>query len=418
MNANIQTITLDLTNSAFSAAQKVSVVQGDSGTRPVKAIITDNGVVRTDLYHESARLYISNAKGERPTYVEGISINGGIAEFSIPQSATLQPGIKNGELRLVDKAEKVLSSMSFMVEVTSSQYDVEALLGTDDGDVLERMVERARTSEEAAADSAEAAQKASQFAVSYSEAQNLTDEQKETARNNIGAVDASLVVSELQSTDAIPNGTALVHFTTNNCVMASTTQNLRDIDKRTARENIGAISQTELDEAVANVGGGGSSEVWETIADITLTETAGHLLVTQDSGGEDFSLKKVKIIFDTDNTSSHYTATGTLMLSCVSEETNVLSRAMYLSNAIPNTAGRYGRAVFEIEVVSGLAFVSGRCSNNLKELANTEFGDSFSFSANLPFSLKNGILNKIQIGTNYSSGFAVGTRLQVLGVRV
>ena len=143
MNANIQTITLDLTNSAFSAAQKVSVVQGDSGTRPVKAIITDNGVVRTDLYHESARLYISNAKGERPTYVEGISINGGIAEFSIPQSATLQPGIKNGELRLVDKDEKVLSSMSFMVEVTSSQYDVEALLGTDDGDVLERMVEQA-----------------------------------------------------------------------------------------------------------------------------------------------------------------------------------------------------------------------------------------------------------------------------------
>ena len=175
---------------------------------------------------------------------------------------------------------------------------------------------------------------------------------------------------------------------------------------------------TDMDKSeIASLVDGGASEAWETIADITLTETAGHLLVTQDSGGEDFSLKKVKIIFDTDNTSSYYTATGTLMLSCVSEETDVLSRAMYLSNAIPNTAGRYGRAVFEIEVVSGLAFVSGRCSNNLKELANTEFGDSFSFSANLPFSLKNGIVNKIRIGTNYSGGFAVGTRLQVLGVR-
>ncbi len=176
---------------------------------------------------------------------------------------------------------------------------------------------------------------------------------------------------------------------------------------------------TDMDKSeIASLVDGGAGEAWETIADITLTETAGNLLVTQDSGGEDFSLKKVKIIFDTDNTSSHYIATGTLMLSCVSEETNVLSRAMYLANAIPNTAGRYGRAVFEIEVVSGLAFVSGRCSNNLKELANTEFGDPFSFSANLPFSLKNGILNKIQIGTSYSSGFAVGTRLQVLGVRV
>ena len=255
MNANIQTITLDLTNSAFSAAQKVSVVQGDSGTRPVKAIITDNGVVRTDLFHESARLYISNAKGERPTYVEGISINGGIAEFSIPQSATLQPGIKNGELRLVDKDEKVLSSMSFIVEVASSQYDENALLATDDGDVLARMVEQARTSEEAAADSAEAAQKASQFAVSYSEEQSLTDEQKAQARNNINAVDASCVKSKITGGTDIPNGDGLVDFFVSK-------QNFLPEQKQIARDNIDAVSKDELNDAIANIGGG-SAEVAE-----------------------------------------------------------------------------------------------------------------------------------------------------------
>lgn len=207
MNANIQTITLDLTNSAFSAAQKVSVVQGDSGTRPVKAIITDNGVVRTDLSCDSARIYISNAPGEPPTYVEGILINSGVAEFCIPQSATLQPGIKNGELRLVGVNEKVLSSMPFMVEVNPSQYDENALLGTDNGDVLERMVEETSENKFAAAESAEAArisaeaaddaaraaaesanraaQNGSTDAVSYSETQNLTAAQKQTARENI-----------------------------------------------------------------------------------------------------------------------------------------------------------------------------------------------------------------------------------------
>ena len=275
-------------------------------------------------------------------------------------------------------------------------------------------------------------------AVSYSDEQPLTDEQKQIARQNIGvfsqnqvaemvnysfgqAVSKTDVVDNLVAnnqflTDKIPNGNAIQTFIENNAVSSAKTQSLSDSKKARARANIGAISQTELDEAVANVGGG-SSEEWETIADITLAEVTNGITVSQDINGQAFSLKKAKIIVDTDNTSGFYTATGNLLLNLKSAETNVLSRAMYLENALPNTAGRYGGAVFEIEVVSGLAFVSGRCSNNLKKLANTEFGDPFSFSANLPFSLENGTLNEINIGTNYSSGFAVGTRIKVLGVR-
>ena len=288
MNANIQTITLDLTNSAFSAAQKVSVVQGDSGTRPVKAIITDNGVVRTDLSHNSARIYISNVPGEPPTYVEGILIINGVAEFCIPQSATLQPGIKNGELRLVGENEKVLSSMSFMVDVNPSQYDEKALLGTDKGDVLERMIEEtsenkfaaaesaeaARISAEAAddaakaaAESAAAAENAATLGVSYSEEQNLTSEQKETARNNINAVDASLVVSSLSDDSQIPNGAgirnAIEEFTLHECVRYDVKQPIIDEYKRIARDNIDAAKKTGDWEKLYEITTDGVTKKWE-----------------------------------------------------------------------------------------------------------------------------------------------------------
>ena len=109
--------------------------------------------------------------------------------------------------------------------------------------------------------------------VSYSQTQNLTDEQKEIARNNIGAVDANLVVSEIHTLDAIPNGEALVNFAANNCVMVEW-QNLSDVNKRTARKNIGAISQAELDEAVANISGGGSGDGYE-LTDEDKNEIAG-----------------------------------------------------------------------------------------------------------------------------------------------
>ena len=445
MNANIQTITLDLTNSAFSAAQKVSVVQGDSGTRPVKAIITDNGVVRTDLSHNSARIYISNVSGEPPTYVEGILIINGVAEFCIPQSATLQPGIKNGELRLVGENEKVLSSMPFMVDVNPSQYDEKALLGTDKGDVLERMIEEtsenksaaeesaemARKSAEAAddaakaaAESAAAAQNAATPGVSYSEEQNLTPEQKETARSNINAVDAGLIDTNggSVSQENIPTYEALRAFTHTRegaaffpFIVYSTQQQLGVTQKQTARTNIGAISQTELDEAVSNIVKG--NETWQIIADITLTEAVKEIIVTQDTEGQAFSLTKAKVIVDTCNQDGFYTATATMSLGILSAETGSHSRSIYLTDYIPNTADRYSRAVFDVEIVDGMAFVSGRCKNNMKTMGFADTGDPATMSGNLACTIKDGIISYLNINTNSANGFSVGTRVQVLGVR-
>ena len=171
--------------------------------------------------------------------------------------------------------------------------------------------------------------------------------------------------------------------------------------KETARKNIGAAPL----------------EAWETIADITLEEAITIIKIDQDTNGQEFSLKRAKIVIDTDNTTSFYTATGTLIMGLLSAETGGSVRAMYLANFIPNTANKYSRAIFEIELVDGMAFVSGCCKNNLNALNNTEIGSSFAKYSNLPFAINKGIINDIRFTTAHKDGFAVGTHIKVLGVR-
>ena len=442
MNANIQTITLDLTNSAFSAAQKVSVVQGDSGTRPIKAIITDNGVVRTDLSHDSARIYISNAPGEPPTYVEGILINGGVAEFCIPQSATLQPGIKKGELRIVGVNEKVLSSMPFMVEVNPSQYDENALLGTDNGDVLERMVEETSENKFAAAESAEAArisaeaaddaaraaaesanraaQNGSTDAVSYSQSQNLTDEQKGTARQNIGvfsqnqvaeminysfeeAVPKTDVVDNLVTNnqflpDKIPNGNAIQTFIEANAVSSAVAQTLSDSKKQIARTNIGAISQAELDEAVANVGNSPNKE-WKIIATGKVEEDGvTKITITKDNNGNPFEIYDALLVY-TDAPIA--TETANIYLLVNNEYSNIAFQALHKS------AARFARTT---------ANWDGGNWTGISLTAGGPIGWSQSIGGMLRYLATKSPATSISLSTENVTPFPIGTKFELRGV--
>ena len=98
-------------------------------------------------------------------------------------------------------------------------------------------------------------------AVSYSQTQNLTDEQKETARNNIGI---NLTSDDNKTeNDDIPTVQFIVEYTDTytgyDCVRCDKAQNLNDQYKQTARANIGAISQTELDEIYQELSRLGSS---------------------------------------------------------------------------------------------------------------------------------------------------------------
>ncbi|MBQ5598153.1 MAG: hypothetical protein IIU66_06665 [Clostridia bacterium] len=116
--------------------------------------------------------------------------------------------------------------------------------------------------------------------VSYSKAQDLTDEQKQTARTNIDAVsqaeleggldekvDASLVVSNIISDtgslleDNIPNGDAIVNFLREHGVSSSQVQSLTLAKKARARQNIDVDGGKW--EKLFTIEGDGETIIWE-----------------------------------------------------------------------------------------------------------------------------------------------------------
>lgn len=118
--------------------------------------------------------------------------------------------------------------------------------------------------------------------VSYSKAQNLTDEQKQTARANIDAVsqteledglnekvDASLVVSNIISntgsllSNNIPNGSAVADFIRNSSVSSAQVQSLSETKKARARSNINAAEDTGKWELLYTIEGDGETDTWE-----------------------------------------------------------------------------------------------------------------------------------------------------------
>lgn len=117
-------------------------------------------------------------------------------------------------------------------------------------------------------------------AVSYSATQDLTKEQKATARTNIDAVsqteledgldkkiDASLVVSNIISntgsllSNNIPNGSAVADFIRNNSVSSAQTQSLTLSKKARARQNIDVDGGKW--ELLYTIEGDGATNTWE-----------------------------------------------------------------------------------------------------------------------------------------------------------
>ena len=89
---------------------------------------------------------------------------------------------------------------------------------------------------------------AAEGAVSYLEDQSqiITETQKGIARNNIGAVDASLVVSEIFTSKQRPNGAALHNYFVSR-------KSYSEEQKIQARANIDAVSQTDFNTTIGNI---------------------------------------------------------------------------------------------------------------------------------------------------------------------
>lgn len=134
MIVNTQQIYLELTNKIQTPPPVITVKQGDSASRSVNIVICDNGAIRDDISTESAELYFA---GNPPTYIVE-TVTDGVCSFTVPQSAILKSGTIMAELRLKDPedTEYLLSTMSFIVDVVPAVYDVDAIIGSNDGDAL------------------------------------------------------------------------------------------------------------------------------------------------------------------------------------------------------------------------------------------------------------------------------------------
>lgn len=123
--------------------------------------------------------------------------------------------------------------------------------------------------------------------VSYAEEQNLTEEQKATARGNINAVDASLVTDNLNSSEKIPNGIGLSNYLSDNLhnfdvVAYNSQQRHNDKQRQTARNNIDVDGGKW--EKLFTIEGDGETVKWEytqTPDGATLKLSAVAITVTQ-----------------------------------------------------------------------------------------------------------------------------------------
>ena len=117
-------------------------------------------------------------------------------------------------------------------------------------------------------DKSEIAAQVSGDCVSYSKAQALTAAQKQTARNNINAVDASRVVNLLTGNEQIPTAAALDGYinswTQDYCVRYDADPHyLPEEYKARARNNIGAAKKTGDWEKLYEITTDGVTKKWE-----------------------------------------------------------------------------------------------------------------------------------------------------------
>lgn len=188
--------------------------------------------------------------------------------------------------------------------------------------------------------------------VSYSEEQSLTDEQKETARQNIEvfsqdtvaqmiigsfgqAVPKTDVVDNLVTNnqflpDKIPNGNALQSFIEANSVSSAVYTSLSENKKQIARTNIGAISQVELDEAVANIGNAPNKE-WKIIATGKVEEDGVTTInITKDNDGNPFEIYDALVVY-TDAPIAAVTANVYLLVN--NQYSNLAYQALHKNGA-------------------------------------------------------------------------------------
>ena len=256
--------------------------------------------------------------------------------------------------------------------------------------------------------------------VSYSQTQNLTPEQKETARGNIGvfsqdtvaqmindsfeeAVPKSLVVDNLVAdkqllTDHIPNGQAVQSFIEANAVSSAVYTSISENKKQIARTNIGAISQAELDEAVANIGNASNKE-WKIIATGEVEEDGvTKITITKDNDGNPFEIYDALVVY-TDAPIA--TETVNIYLAVNNQYSNLAFQALHKSGT------KFARITANWD------------GGNWAGISLTA-GNSYSWATSVggmtQYYAKKSPATSIILSTNSTIPFPIGTKFELRGV--
>ena len=249
--------------------------------------------------------------------------------------------------------------------------------------------------------------------VSYSQSQNLTDEQKQTARTNIDAVsqteledgldekvDASLVVSNIISggsllSNNIPNGSALTAFVREHSVAASQVQSLSNPKKARARKNIDVDGGKW--ELLYTIEGDGETAIWE---------------YTQFADGSPLKLTAVSavIIQDVAEAENSY---GHLYAYC-DEKSTQFPAAIYsyfTKNSAPTTSGMQ-RAYGVVEQYKGQyrAYSVGMAAKGNEVMRYTPYMQGKNTTSDHPY------IDRIKIHKQ-TGVFSTGNKIEVYGVR-
>ena len=229
-------ISLDMFEVATQTTIKAK--KGDTACS-IYITLTENG----KIYNITDGCYaVFSAKKPDGNYIfnsDTCSIEDNAIVYDFTEQTVPCEGVVECEIILF-KDEQRLTSPRFNLVVDSTVYNGEEIFSTTSIDVFDQMMEEIKDRV-----IGEIGGNGSTDAVSYSQAQNLTEKQKETARSNINAVDASLVVSSISDDSQIPNGAgvrdAIEEITLHSCVRCDVEQPLTDAFKQIARENINAV---------------------------------------------------------------------------------------------------------------------------------------------------------------------------------
>ena len=235
--------------------------------------------------------------------------------------------------------------------------------------------------------------------VSYSKAQNLTDEQKAQARDNIGAFDASKIINAENysgaTNDSVYDKSAIQQFALTNTVTVSPNQTLTDRKKQIGRNNIDVDGGKW--ELLYTIEGDGKTKTWE---------------YTQFGDGSPLKLTAVSavVIQDVAEAENSY---GFLNVYCDAKSTQ-FPAAIYnyfTKNSAPTTSGTQ-RAYGVVEQYKGQyrAYSVGMVAKGNEVMRYTPFMQANHTTADYPY------IDRIKV-QKQTGVFSAGNKIEVYGVR-